>query len=101
MPRMKTGYKRGIPHENVVGCKVKRCTFTTGGLGGAVLISKGCPVCAGWPFFVALILFFWGAKIFQIRCPRFVPRIADLVHNERKKLAQLCKRSLADALEER
>ena len=70
MPRMKTGYKRGIPHENVVGCKVKRCTFTTGGLGGAVLISKGCPVDAGWPFFlgrgviraffVALILFFWG-----------------------------------------
>ncbi len=51
-------------------------------------------------FFVALILFFWeGLKIFQIRCLRFVPRIADLVHNERKKLAQLCKKELADALE--
>lgn len=79
---------------------------------GAVLISKGCPVDAGWPFFlgrgviraffVALILFFWGGlKNFQIRCPRFVPSIAELMHNKRKKLAQLCKRSSADALEER
>ena len=40
-------------------------------------------------------------EIFQIHFSRFVPSIADLVHNERKKLAQLCKRSLADALEER
>lgn len=50
-------------------------------------------------FFVALILFFWGLKIFQIRFLRFVPSIAELMHNKRKKLAQLCKRSLADALE--
>lgn len=42
-----------------------------------------------------------GSEIFQIHFSRFVPSIVDLVHTERKKLAQLCKRSLADALEKR
>lgn len=52
-------------------------------------------------FLLPNVCFFRSGIIFQIHSARFVSRIFDLVHNERKKQAQLCKRSLADALEER
>lgn len=53
------------------------------------------------PFLLSCACLFWGGIIFQIRFLRFVPSIAELMHNKRKKLAQLCKRSSADALEKR
>ena len=53
------------------------------------------------PFLLSCACLFWDGAIFQIRFSRFVPSIVDLVHTERKKLAQLCKRSSADALEKR
>ena len=53
------------------------------------------------PFLLSGVCLFRSGLIFQIHFARFVPRIDDLVHNEKKKQAQLFKRSLADALEER
>ena len=52
-------------------------------------------------FFVALILFFWGAKNLPDSFLRFVAHKYASEAYSKKKLAQLCKRSLADALEKR